>query len=398
MPDETETTPSASAAAAPVATSATYVQLVAVNAPSERQAAVALETPDANGRVPVIARIGGAGAVRWEPIAVAIGLVLFNLIVNPPVVFWIGLLVLAILMVVLALIGRLFIRVPEGAWALVSRQLRYERTLTPGVYTVPPWLTPTHLVSRREIVFDAPVTAAPSSDGVRIDVDVLVALRVLDPAKFVYSVSVSDFDQYAQAAIQDTVRSLVRATPALEAFDFGADQATKLRAALGKMTGPYGVEVSAATFTRVTLPDEMSASLEARNLATVQLAEEAEQFTLEQKRLTDRAALETLQQAERMGSIEKEAAAEELRLKHMEARLKAHPAAARYDLQLERLRVARDLAGNTRAVVGFGGSGELTTAALLAGDGSAPTDAEVTDVPAPPARRPAGATRARKPG
>jgi len=195
---------------------------------------------------------------------------------------------------------------------------------------------------------------------VRVNVDVLVTFRVVDPARFVYQISIGDYDQFAQAAIQDTVRGLVRNMASLDTLDLGPDQATKLKAALGKLTGPFGVEVAAATFTSITLPAEMSASLEAQRLAIMQLAEQTQQFALEQKKLQDKAALESQEEAEKKGSVEHEATVEELRLRHMEDRLAAHPNAARYDLELQRLKVARALAKNTRAVVGLGAAPSLT--------------------------------------
>ena len=50
----------------------------------------------------------------------------------------------------------------------------------------------------------------------------------------------------------------------------------------------------------------------------------------------------------------REAAAEELRLAILEERIGANPNAARYDLELSRIRLAQQLAGNSRAVVSLG--------------------------------------------
>ncbi len=215
-----------------------------------------------------------------------------------------------------------------------------------------------------------------------MDVDVLVTFRIVDPARFVYQISIGDFDQFAQAAIQDTVRGLVRNMASLDTLDLGPGEATKLKAALGKLTGPFGVEVAAATFTSVVLPAEMSASLEAQRLASMQLAEQASRFALEQKKMTNQAALESLEESGRQGSVEHEAAVEELRLRHMEDRLAAHPNAARYDLELQRLKVAKALAKNTRAVVGLGTNSALPP--FLEAEVLSPSNG---DEPAKPARR-----------
>ncbi len=386
MPEETPVAVEPAATEAAPAPTPVYVQLVSTWESNENQAAASLVTADASGRLPAIVRVGGPSLVRWEPLVGAAGLVIFAIVFSPPLVFWGLLLAGAVLLVVASLLGRLFIRVPEGAWGLVSRRNRHEKTLLPGAYVVPPYLTLTHFVTRRELVFDAPVAAAPSKDGVRVDVDVLVTFRIVDPARFVYQISIGDFDQFAQAAIQDTVRSLVRNMVSLDTLDLGPGEATKLKAALGKLTGPFGVEVAAATFTSVVLPAEMSASLEAQRLASMQLAEQASRFALEQKKMTNQAALESLEESGRQGSVEHEAAVEELRLKFMEERLAAHPNAARYDLELQRLKVAKALAKNTRAVVGLGTNSGLPP--FLEAEVLAPSDGAEPAKPAPRASSP----------
>jgi regulator of protease activity HflC (stomatin/prohibitin superfamily) len=349
-----------------------YIQLVAASARTEPEASALLTAPDAQGRLPVMVHIGGSGTLRWEPAAAAVVVIGFVVIVAPPPGFYIGLLVVAAVMVIISLASRLFIRIPEGAAGLVSRAGRYVKTMDPGNHTVMPWFSLTHLVTRREIVFDTPVASAATADGVRVDLDALVTMRITDPHLFVYDISVSDFDQFAQAATQDAVRGLVRQTAALDTLDLGPDQAATLMAALTIQTGAFGVEIKNAAFTRVALPADLTASLEAQRLAAVQLAEEAERFTLNQRQQANRAALEAQDEEQRRASVEQEASVEDLRLKRLEARIKANPEAARYDLELQRIRVAEKLAGNTRAVVGFGGGTDLTSTIL----GAAEADAE----------------------
>jgi regulator of protease activity HflC (stomatin/prohibitin superfamily) len=348
-----------------------YVQLVAASARTERDAIDLLATADAQGRQPVMVRVGGSGSLRWEPAAAAIALLAFVIIVGPPPAFYVGLLVVAALMVVISLASRLFIRVPEGAWGLVSRAGRYVKTMEPGNYTVLPWLSLTHLVTRREIVFDTPVASAATADGVRVDVDALVTFQITDPRRFVYDISVADFDQFAQATTQDAVRGLVRQTAALDTLDLGPNEAATLMAALGVQTGTFGVEVKNAAFTRVALPADLTASLEAQRLAAVQLAEEAERFALTQQQQANRAALAAQDEEQRRASVEQEATVEDLRLKRLEARIKANPEAARYDLEIERIKVAQQLATNSRAVVGFGSGADLTSTILGAADAEA---------------------------
>ena len=129
-----------------------------------------------------------------------------------------------------------------------------------------------------------------------------------------------------------------------------------LRTAIDEKLAAYGVDVRNVAFTRVLLPEAITASLEARRLATIQLSEEKENFALEERRLNDRANLIALDQESRRKALELEAMAEGFRLQKLEERLTANPTAARYDLETQRLKVAQQLAGNSRAVVSLGGN------------------------------------------
>ena len=119
----------------------------------------------------------------------------------------------------------------------------------------------------------------------------------------------------------------------------------RLRETIDAKLTPYGIEVRAVAFTRVALPAELMASVEARRLAAVQLIEEEQNFALEQRRISDRASLLSQEAEARRSAIEHEAAGEAIRLQRLEERLAASPRAATYDLETSRLRVAQQLAG-----------------------------------------------------
>ena len=146
-------------------------------------------------------------------------------------------------------------------------------------------------------------------------------------------------------------------------------------------------------FTRVSLPSAITASLEARRLSAVRLAEAADRYALEERRIADHARLVAQEAEASRAGVEREADAEALRLARMEERLAANPAAARYDLELARIRVAEQLAGNSRAVVSMGAQNLM--GGLLGPDpAAAPV---ITDGATPAAATPAGPTAAATP-
>ena len=340
-----------------------WVQLTEASG-TPTDAAEILETADAYGRVPVIVRIRRVPPIRIELLVVGLILVAGGVIIPGTIELRALLVVLAVVAVVVGFANRLLLRIPAGSVGLVMQGGRHRQTLANGVHRVRPNLVLTHIVTTRDLGFDVPVTEVRSSDGVGITVDTLLTLGIEDHARLVYNITTGDLDQLVHAAAADAVRTVVRETAALDMLDLGDAAADRIRAAIDARLVNFGVVVRAVTFTRVQLPAAIGASLEARRLASVQLAEEQESHTLQLRRLSDRSSLIAQEQEARQRAVELEAAAEAIRLERLEQRLTKYPKAAKYDLQTGRLRVAQQLAGNSRAVVSIGGSDALSSLLL----------------------------------
>ena len=345
-----------------------YVQIVETTA-GPVAVKQALEERDPYGRVPVVVRVARQPPINPVWFLVAIGLGASGLFIPAFLALRAILIVAAIAAIVFALLSRILMTIPPASVGILVKGGRFHAVLGEGVRWVRPVVALSHVVTTRELAFDVPIAEVRSKDGVGVTVDVLLTLRIADPRKFVYSITTGDLDQLAHAAAQDAVRTMIRSRQALDVLDIGGPEADELRATIDARLEPFGVEVPAVAFTRVTLPSALTASLEARRLASVQLAEEQENFALDQRRLTDRARLIAEEQESRRTAVEWEAQAEALRFQRLEERLGAYPKAARYDLEVGRLRVAQQLAGNSRAVVSLGAS-DLVTDLLVAREAS----------------------------
>lgn len=340
-----------------------HLQITEVEA-APNDAAEAIERRDSWGRVPVVVRVRRQPPIRMEWVLIAIGLGASGVLLPLFLALKAVIIVAAVVALLVGFLARIFIRVPPGAVGLTIRSGRPAGTLDAGVHTTSPFVILTHLVTARDIAFDVPVSEVRSADGVAVTVDLMLTLRISDPPAFAYQIATGDADALVHAATQDAVRSTLRGIEAMAALDLGSEQATALRATIDEALAQFGITVRAVSFTRVTLPAAFTASLEARRLAVVQLAEAADAFTLEQRRLSDRAALITQEAEQRRLAVEKEAAAEALRFARLEERIAANPKAAAYDLDVSRIRIAERLAGNNRAVVSMTGP-DLITNALL---------------------------------
>jgi regulator of protease activity HflC (stomatin/prohibitin superfamily) len=351
-----------------------YVQIVETNA-TPLEAAEALERPDAYGRVPVIVRIQRQPPIRVEFVLIAIALGASGLFLPLFLALRAVIIVAAVAALLVGFLARIFIRVPAGSVGLVLRSGQRPGVLEPGIHRVSPRVVLTHLVTTRELAFDVPVSEVRSSDGIAVTVDLLLTLLITAPLRSAYSITSSDLDQLVHASTQEAVRTLIRGTEALATLDLGTEEAARLRETIDAKLSAYGF----------ALPSELMASVEARRLSAVQLIEEEQNFALEQRRISDRASLLSQEAQAKRSAIEHEADGEAIRLARLEQRLVANPRASTYDLETARLRVAQQLAGNSRAVVSVGG-GQLLADLLLSREAAleaVPAAAPVAPVAAP---------------
>jgi regulator of protease activity HflC (stomatin/prohibitin superfamily) len=349
--------------AAVVAGTFDYVQLTQTTVPL-RDAQLAFGTPDAAGRLPIILlptapfRINST-AVLIGAVSLIAGVILDVTVGARAVALAVGVVLLAI-----GIVPAFFVRIPEGSNAILLQRGRFLKTLGPGNQRLMPWIAISHLVTSREIPFDIPAAAVANSEGVRVAVDLLVTIRIVEPEKFVFAISAPDFDQVCQASGQDAIRRLIRGTSTDDVLDLSDPATDALKADIGQQLGQYGVRIEKAVLTAVRLPDDVMRSLESRRLATTQRAEETEIQALRSQRESSSQALDEQRAAARRRVIEIEAENETFRLAQLEKRLEDYPAASRWDFDGQRLEVARSLATNPRAIVQMNGA-DVATSVLM---------------------------------
>jgi regulator of protease activity HflC (stomatin/prohibitin superfamily) len=339
-----------------------------------RRAGEIFATPDASGRYPIVVLVKQGGRFQVEAIivaaAVAAGVVALPL---GPILTIAGLVVAAGLVLAGSARAVMF-TVPEGTQAVLAQRGRFLRVVGPGTQRVSPTVVVTHLVTTREIPFGALVRAAPTADDVRVDTEVLFTFQIADPGKFVYNTTAPDFDAVCVGAAQATIREITRSVMSEVVLDMVGRESAALQEALSSALERYGVRVTRVLVMRVEAPPGFLDSREGRRLAVLRTSEQEEQATLDRRLQADRDALvrqeaqaryqraqeeAELASAVRLREIELDAQAEALRLEKLGERLARFPEAARWDWAGERLKVARELAGNSRAMLNIGGNGDV---------------------------------------
>ncbi len=340
------------------------IQLTQVRVPLD-EAAEALSTQDEAGRLPIVVLPKQAYRIRNGFVGAGLLLVLGGLVFDVTLPLRGGTLAAGALLIILGVFRAFMVPVPEGSRAVLLRRGRFHKTLGPGNHIVVPNIVVSHIVTTRETPFDAPAAEIPTRDDVRTSVDILMTFRIESPEKFVFTISAADFDQVCQATCQEVVRLLLRDKVADEVLDLGEADSERLRTGIGAALEPYGVVVVLVVVTHVMPPLEFMASRESRRLAGLQRAEEAEHHALALLRQSDQEELEQQRIKARERAIELEAANEVARLTRLEERLRAYPNAVHWDVETQRLDVARALAANTRAMVQVGSGSDVAASLLM---------------------------------
>jgi regulator of protease activity HflC (stomatin/prohibitin superfamily) len=378
------------------------LQLAQVRVPLER-AGDAFETPDASGRTPIVVLPRRNLRVRVDLLSLAgaaLAVMLVALLFDWSSAITALSVAAAGVLVVLACMSAFFLRVPEGTTALLVQGGRHKGTLGPGTHVVMPFIIVSHLVTRRQIPFDLRTFQATTRDNVSASVDGLLTIVIEDPVRFVYVIAAPDFDLVLQAACRDGLRSLLRQLNWSQVLDIGRDQVDFLRQQIEEHVESYGVKIGHLNITHASPHSDFLHSEEAKQLATVQRAQQAERHVLDQRRLQDEQQLEQmrvaasidrdrerlqaqLHQAEiRRRTAEIDAETQEFRLSHLEDLLNRYPHAAEWEWQSEQLTVARALAGNNRSVLHLGRAADVVTTLWPDNTGEATAEAPHTNGPA----------------
>src|SRR5215472_990327 len=164
------------------------VQLTTARVPLG-QAGDAFVNPDASGRMPIVVLTQRQNRIS-NPLVLIGAVILIGgilwVFLQGNALLTIGAVPIGLIFIVLGLARSFLVRIPEGVNAILLRGGKYVRTIESGTHILSPFIVVSHLVTRRVIPFEVPVSEAPTRDNVRITLQALVTFSINDPYRFVY--------------------------------------------------------------------------------------------------------------------------------------------------------------------------------------------------------------------
>jgi regulator of protease activity HflC (stomatin/prohibitin superfamily) len=167
--------------------------------------------------------------------------------------------VLAIL--VLIIIAKTAIVVPQQSAYVVERLGRYSGTLQAGFHVLLPFVdTIRYRHSLKEMAVDIPAQVCITRDNVQVGVDGVLYLKVLNPERASYGIS--DYLFAISQLAQTTLRSEVGKIDLDRTFEERTNINTAVVAELDKASEPWGVKVLRYEIKNITPPADILAAME----------------------------------------------------------------------------------------------------------------------------------------
>ena len=235
-----------------------------------------------------------------------------------------------IIILICFIVYKTIIVISERENIIVERLGKYQRTLTPGIYFLIPFIDfAAYKQEMREQVIDIPSQSVITKDNIQVEIDGLLYIKVMDPKKASYGIG-----NYLAASInlaQTTMRSEVGKITLGSIFSERDEVNAKIISEIDKASDPWGVKVLRYEIKDIapslhvveTLEKQMEAEREKRAEITRATAEKEKLIQLDEiTKLKEKRIIDERQEKERLDQLHKEKAAKQEQIRHEEKELK----------------------------------------------------------------------------
>jgi regulator of protease activity HflC (stomatin/prohibitin superfamily) len=172
--------------------------------------------------------------------------------------FWVA---LTIAVVVILIIFKTAVIVPQQQAFVVESLGKYSRTLRAGFHVLIPFIeSPAYKHSLKELAFDIPEQVCITKDNVQVGVDGVLYLQVMDPERASYGIT--DFAFAISQLAQTTLRSEIGKIDLDRTFEERGSINANVVAELDKASDPWGVKVLRYEIKNINPPHDVLTAME----------------------------------------------------------------------------------------------------------------------------------------
>lgn len=156
----------------------------------------------------------------------------------------------------------LFMQVPSGVTCLMQCFGKNVGAAEEGLHIKPAYYRIAYVVTQQSCTYDAPIKTCPTSDDVRVDVDVVLVFRITDAEKFVYRLGAPNFNEFLQGTTDEAIRVLVRKQTHETVYELRGTKADDMLQMLNEKFLESGVAFEDVKIVSVWLPPSLTKYLE----------------------------------------------------------------------------------------------------------------------------------------
>lgn len=218
--------------------------------------------------------------------------------------------------------------IPTGCHCLLQQCGKDCGVAQPGGSVKPPWWRVSHVVSMQSNSYNAPVKECPTSDNVRVSIDLVIVFAIREPEKFVYQLGAIKFDQLLSGAVDEGIRILVRSQNHRDVWFLRGNRSDSILTHLNTKFEGTGVVFNNCTITSVQLPPSLHSSLE----RTTQLKKAMDrtlrdqEFEMDELRRKSDIELEELKRKNEQAQVTEQGKKKRASLEHEQKSVKASQA------------------------------------------------------------------------
>jgi regulator of protease activity HflC (stomatin/prohibitin superfamily) len=169
--------------------------------------------------------------------------------------------ILGVALIALIAVMRAVRVVPQQRMYVVERLGRYQRTLTPGLNFLVPFMDAVRAkVDMREQVVSFPPQPVITSDNLVVSIDTVLYFRVTDPVKATYEIA--NFLQAIEQLTVTTLRNVIGSLDLERALTSREEINRHLSGVLDETTGRWGIKVTRVEIKAIEPPPSIRDSME----------------------------------------------------------------------------------------------------------------------------------------
>jgi len=156
----------------------------------------------------------------------------------------------------------IMMQIPSGCSCLLQKFGQDIGEGMPGLHFYPAYYRIAYVVTKQSNTYDAPVQNCPTSDNVRVSIDVVLVFHISNAHDFIYRLGAKNFDEFLSGTVDEAIRMEVRKINHKEIYNMRGEKADYMLTLMNDKFGPAGVRFTAVKITSVWLPDKLAYNLE----------------------------------------------------------------------------------------------------------------------------------------